>query len=331
MFDVGHGDCVLLIDGTDKGILVDCGSQRPRLCFKTPRFIENLLTFENRCGLVISHYHWDHYSLFRHFRSPELLFSNFYLPDLPIIGPGKEASLAIMDFMKLSIFADFSHYRILPEVITKTRIPIVFCRRGVVFHEANLPFKVFWPDLRHPVLGTEEVRRKAKTVREIVEPIMDRFDISKPSRHGDDYSIKRFFRDLEVEEIRYRQLAEEAKEEICRILERIEKTFQNLANLFSIAFRTHYKRKNRFLFLGDLLGNALDQISIPGTGVYDCIKAAHHGTEYGSALDDIATQFLLVSRNEGYRKINRIHDGYSHKIRYRMLLSTGFLGDCCIC
>jgi len=331
MFDVGHGDCVLIIDDMGRGLLVDCGSRKPSRYFKVPGLIENFLLPGNKCGFVVSHYHRDHYSLFRWFKHSEALLSNIYLPDLPIIGPGRQAALAIMDFLKVSVFADFSDYRILPEIFKKTRRPIVFCKKGVTIPEASLHLKVFWPDLYHPSLENEKVKRKANAVREIIEPTMDRYGIPKPSKYGTDYSMERFFRDLEIEEIQYHELREQVRKEICKTLEQVERAFSELANIFSIAFRTYYKRKSRFLFLGDLTGNILNQISIPGTNRYDCMKAAHHGTEFGSALKDMSTKFLLVSRNERYKKIKKIHDGYISKMRYKMLLSTGFLGDCYIC
>ena len=331
MFDVGHGDCILVLDDMKHGLLVDCGSQTPRRYFKPPRLIENLFLPGAKCGFVVSHYHWDHYSLFRWFKYPETLFSSIYVPDLSIVGPGREAAIAIMDFVKLSVFANFSDYRILPEIFARTQRPIVFCKKGVTISEANLSFRVFWPDLNHPSLGTKQVKRKAEFVRETIEPIMDQFNIRKPGNYGTDYSMERFFQDLEREEIRYQELQEHMKDEICETLEHIERTFSDLANSFSIAFRTYYNRKNRLIFLGDVEGDILDKIIVPGTKQYDCIKAAHHGTEFGRALEGMSTEFLLVSRNERYGGIKKIHEGYFHNMHYRTLLSTGFLGDCHIC
>lgn len=331
MFDVGHGDCVLIVDDVDQGLLIDCGSWIPRPYFSVPRFIENFSLVDNKCGFVVSHYHWDHYSLFRWFRHPEALFSNIYLPDLPMMGSGRHATLAIMDFLKVSIFADFGNYRILPEIFTKTRRPIVFCKKGVPINEASLPLKVFWPDLYHPSLGSKRVRQKSNDVRRIIEPIMDRYDILKPSMYRTNYSMERFFRDLETEEIKYRELPEQERKEIYQALEQVESNFSELANIFSIAFRTHRKRKSRFLFLGDLASSILNQISIPGTNRYDCIKAAHHGTEFGRALSNLSTAFILVSRNRRHKRVKKINNGYISKMRYQMLLVTEFLGDCFIC
>lgn len=334
MFDVGHGDCVLLADDKDQGLLVDCGALKPQKHVRVPRFIEYSLLANNTCGFVVSHYHWDHYSLFRWFKHPDALFSKLYLSNLPIRGPGREATLAIMDYLKVAMFSDFLHYRILPEMydlFIKTGRPIVFCKKGVIIHEASLHLKVFWPDLYHPSLRSKKVKEKASAVREKIEPIMDRYNIPKPSRYGTDYSMERFFRDLEIEELRYRELPEQIREEVHETLKQVEREFSDLANIFSIAFRTYYKRRSRFLFLGDLTDDLLNQITVPGNKIYECFKTAHHGTTFGKALKKMSTEFLLVSRSQKeFPNIKKINDGYTSKMRYRMLLSTEFLGDCYI-
>jgi len=63
MFNVDHGDCVLIIDDISQGLLVDCGSKEPRIYLKIPQLIENLLLLPDKCGFVVSHCYWDHYGL----------------------------------------------------------------------------------------------------------------------------------------------------------------------------------------------------------------------------------------------------------------------------
>jgi len=327
LFDVGHGDCVLIISNSGLGLLIDCGSVEPSRYLRIPSFIESL-QFSGKCGLVVSHYHWDHYSLFRGFTHPEKLFSTVYFPDLPLSGPAKVASFAMMDFMIVSVFADFSYYRILPEVFEKAGVNHKFCRRGCTIPEANLPLKVFWPDFAHASLQTNKVRERAYIVRRILEPIMDHHDIQMPSRYENEYSMERFFQDIQKEELRYPRVDERERKDICDALEHLESSFHDLANIFSLAFRTHYKRKNRFLFLGDLESSILNKISIPGAGRYECVKSSHHGTEFGTALDWVSTEILLVSRDEKRQRIRKIDDGYIHKLRHEKLLSTGFVGNC---
>jgi len=85
----------------------------------------------------------NHPSLFRAFKQPDSLFSNLYFPDLPIAGPGREAAQAIWNFLRMSIFSNFSSYRILPEVFAKCRKRVIFCRNGDILQEAGLRLRVF--------------------------------------------------------------------------------------------------------------------------------------------------------------------------------------------
>lgn len=326
MFDVGHGDCVLILDDLCQGLLVDCGSSSPRFHSFVPHVIESLLPIRNKCGFVVSHYHSDHFSLFRLFKNPNRLFSTIYFPDLPVRGPGRQAAVAVMEFLKVSIFANFLNFRILPYIFAGTQRPIVFCRKGTIINEAGLRLRVIWPNLHHSILKTKTINEKANAVRKVIEPVMDHFKIPRPD-FDSEYSIKEFFQDLGEEELQYPEPPEQAKE-IRKTLKSIEEEFHTLANIFSIAFKSYYKDKSRLLFLGDLQSNVLDEISIPGTLAFDCIKTAHHGTEFGKALKGKCAEFLLVSRNRKSKKVKRIHDGYIINMRSRMLLSTEYLGNC---
>jgi len=241
-------------------------------------------------------------------------------------GPGRQAAVAIMEFLKVSIFADFLSFRILPYIFARTRRPFVFCRKGSIINEAGLRLRVIWPNLRYSILRTETINKKANAVRKAIEPLMDHFNIPRPAFDAE-YSMEEFFQDLEKEEPQYREPPEQAKE-IREILESIEEEFHDLANIFSIAFKSYYKDKSRLLFLGDLQSNVLNKISIPGALPFDCMKAAHHGTEFGKALKGKSTEFLLVSRNRKAKRIKRIHDGYILNMRSKMLLSTEYLGGC---
>lgn len=329
LFDVGHGDCTFIIDSVGKGLLIDCGSLTPHSYFKIPSFIESLLPANNQCGFVVSHYHWDHYSLFTQFKKPQSFFSTIFLPDLPTTGLGTEASLAMKDFLMMSAITGFSHYKILPEIFARTNRPVVYCKEGTRILEAGLQLRVFWPKWSDPCFGTKRVREKAATIRESIEPMMDQYGIPKPSDFEGDLNMESFFR--VVRDYSRDRQGEINRQKVYAVLEEIENAFRDLADLFSIAFRTHYKRKSRCLFLGDLSGRILDKITIPGTSEYDVIKAAHHGTRFGNALEGMTTDLLLISRSEKHSKIKRIHDGYLHKMQYNMLLSTGFLGDCDVC
>ena len=329
LFDVGHGDCVLITGDKNRGLLVDCGSQNPHLYLRVPRVIEEFLITKNSCGLLISHYHWDHYSLFRLFEQPDSLFSSIYFPDLPMVGPGREAGQALVGFLKMSIFSNFMFYRILPEVFAKCRNRVFFCNKGDIIQEAGLRLRVLWPDPFDPILGSIGVVRTARVVRKIIEPLLAQYGMHIPEEYALNYTMKRFFEELE--EISYQELPEQERKTMHQRLRRIEGHFKKLANMFSLALRTHRMRRSRLLFLGDLTDNILNKIRVPGNKEYDCLKAAHHGTTFGTALRNISSEFVLISRSQkDFPRIGRINDGYVMEIKYRTLLNTEFLGDCYI-
>lgn len=329
MFDVGHGDCVLITDSHDQGLLVDCGAQYSSSHFSVPQTIENFLSAKNSCGLVVSHYHWDHYSLFRLFRQPDALFSTIYLPDLPIVGPGRYAALAVKSFLCASVAFNFRHYRILPEIFTRSKRPVVFCKKGVFINEAGLHLRVLWPDLYHLFLGTKRVVEAARIVVEMVERLLGQYGVPIPSEEGENYSMQRFFSDLR--EMSRREISGREKKQIHHILREVEQHFRGLADVFSIVFRTHRSVRSKFLFLGDVPDDLLDQMSIPGNRSYDCIKTAHHGTRFGAALKNMEAEFVLVSRSQReFPGIKEIANGYITDIGFEMLLNTEFLHDCYI-
>lgn len=327
MFNVGHGDSVLICDDNYHSLLVDIGTQTPREYAHVPHQIENL-TYPRECGLIISHYHWDHYGLFRYFRHPSVLFSNVYFPDFEMGGPFNTLGLAMMEFLKTAISFEFGNYRILPEIIANTNLSVKFCRKGTIINEITPPLRVFWPDFSHTSLRSSNIVNAAEKVRGNIEPIMDQYGIKKPPNSGKNYSMRSFFQDLEREEVAYRQQPKSEKTKVHKKLAKIEKDLSPVANILSIAFRTKNWSFPRFLFLGDIESSVLDKIYIPNSRNYDFLKASHHGTEFGSSLENLNTEFMMISRVEKSKHLSGIHDGYINRVHYRMLLSTSYLGDC---
>lgn len=155
---------------------------------------------------------------------------------------------------------------------------------------------------------------------------MKKYGIQLRIDPGKKYTMREFVEDLEREEVRYQQESENSN--IFKTLENIERDLGPIANTFSIAFRTKYWRTPTLLFLGDVPGSILNKLCIPNSRAYDFVKASHHGTEFGKSLANVHTIFVLISRIERSKKLNRVNDGYINELRYNMLLSTSFLGDC---
>ena len=329
MFDVGHGDSILIQDEKGHSLLVDVGSSTPHKYSHVPLIVNSGIS-PGRCGLVISHLHWDHYSLFRYFQKAATTFSKLYLPDLPMTGANSNATQAIFDFLRVAIALDFGRYRLLPEILANSHLSRVWCSKGTIIDEINPKLRVIWPDFSKSILSKKSFSAIAVKVRNKIEPIIRKYQIRTPPEMPADYSMDAFFRDIERQELIYREIPEDetAKKSMYRVLAEAERIFLPLANMFSLAFRTNYHMKPRFLFLGDLPEKALNQIQLPKSRFYEFIKAAHHGTEYGSSLRNVVTNYLLISRADNGSNLTPLNQRYINRNHFNMLLSTSYLGDC---
>jgi len=329
IFDVGHGDSVLLLDQENKGLLLDCGSLKPQLHIEVPMTIESVLPKDKSCGFVVSHYHFDHYSLFHWIKNPTLVFSKIYVPYLPFSGPGFEAARAIMDFTWAAVLADYSYYRILPEIFGKTNSQIVPCKKGDFVTEGNQNLRILWPDISHSILGSNKIRQIARKVTATIESTMADLDYRVPTFQPED-SFSQFIE--YVNYLKNQDLADEKKRKIQAVLGNVEGEFRTVANLLSIVAVSFRKRNGRILHLGDAEDDVLNEITISGSYNYSFIKAAHHGTCFGESISNLDTEFLIISRSKReFSDIKEIHDGYLADIQCRMILSTEHLHHCLVC
>jgi hypothetical protein len=233
-----------------------------------------------------------------------------------------------MDFTSAAVLVDYSYYRILPEIFGKTGCPIVPRKKGEFITEAGQNLKVLWPDVTHPVLGTDKIKGIARKVTESIEPVMADLDFRVPAYQKED-SFSRFFDHINY--LKDQDLSTEKKLEVQAMLSRIERAFHRVANLFSIVAVSFRKRRGRLLFLGDAGNEVLDAIAIPGNSDYNFVKAAHHGTSFGKAMSNLKTEFLVVSRSKReFPRLKPIHDSYLTDIQFKMILSTEFLHHCLV-
>lgn len=328
MFDVGHGDCILILSEGLKGFLIDCGANYPRNHLQVPFLIEKFLPHNNSCGFVISHYHSDHYSLFQCFNRPDRLFSNIYVPDMPTTGPSRHVTYAVMEFLAVAIVVNFRNYRVLPDIFRKCKKAPIPRKKGQFIREASLSFYVFWPDPSHKALQTASITKRAKMLRQEIKPWIDEYKISIADEKG--VSMEQFFGLLQELSLREVPDPEEVKK-VEKTLRKLEGIFNKSADRLSLGFKTHNEPKGeKFLFLGDLENTVLNRITITKSDcAYDFVKASHHGTRFGKSLHKLSTEFLLVSRNQReYPGIRDVHNGYFSQMRCRLMLNTEFLGTC---
>lgn len=323
MFDVGQGDCLLMRDDGRHGLTVDCGAQVPARYSHVPYYIELLSSWKNQCGLVISHYHSDHYSLYRGFSSPSEFFSNIYLPDLPVSEP---SGAALFEFLYVAVLVDYGHYRILPELFRDSGCNIRFVKKGDKIKEVNLEFEVIWPDF-HLLTRRRKLITMAQGIRDVLDPVLKKHGLPLPEQLPEQ-SIGQFF--YALNELGMREGSPRGAGELRQTLERIEGNFASLADHFSLVFKTAEPSGSRVLFLGDLTDPLLNRINVgPAGASYDCIKASHHGTRFGRALEGLKTDFLLVSRNSRESpRLKTMHRGYLENMECKIILTTEFVHTC---
>lgn len=203
LFDVGHGDSLLFLDCYDRGLLVDCGSQRPNSHIEVPKAIESVLPKNNSCGFIVSHYHFDHYSLFHWLNIPESLFSKIYVPWIPLKGPGLEIGHAVMTYLSAAVLADYSYYRILPEIFERTNFQFFPCKKGDNIKEASQRLKVLWPDISNPILGTKKIRSMAYRLKRSIDPLLTDlgFKISISEKEESIVAFFSYLKDLKEQEL----------------------------------------------------------------------------------------------------------------------------------
>jgi len=323
MFDVGQGDCVLLRDHMHHALVIDCGAQSPARYSHVPHHIELLSSWKNQCGLVISHYHSDHYSLYRGFSSPPEFLSNIYLPDLPVSQP---SGAALFEFLYAAVLVNYGHYRILPELFRDSGRNVLFRKKGDKIKEANLEFDVVWPDFRL-ITRRRQLIAAAGRIRNALDPILEKHELPLPEQLPEQ-SMGQFL--YAIDEIRRREWPPREVEQMRGTLGRIERDFILLADHFSLVFKTVEPSRTGLLFLGDLTDSLLNRINVGSPGAsYSCIKASHHGTRFGSALAGTVTDFLLVSRNSKESpRLKKIHHGYLEDMECKMILTTEFMHTC---
>ncbi|MFQ5885570.1 MAG: MBL fold metallo-hydrolase, partial [Thermoplasmata archaeon] len=332
-FNVGHGDCFLVSKKNREFLLVDCGARFPGNHPSIPLVVEMILHGSTPSHLVVSHYHYDHFSLLPEFALPSRILEKWYVPEIPHLGPGRQLGRAVMQFLMAATISRFERYWILAW-LSRILGPPKALRKDMTIRGGGLSFDVLWPDLGSAILGTDHIKRKAKNIHEILENILRRLDLPIPDRDvPDDMSATElFFESLPGIFARANELDDEQISWIHERLTELKDDFGFLADRLSIAMETSRWSRSRILFLGDLPQRILDFLEGDlKYSSYGCIKAAHHGTEFGAALRDLSTDYLLVSRStREFPPLKPVHHRYHDTLRYRDILTTEIHGSCFI-
>jgi len=317
-FDVEHGECNFLLDKKNDFLLIDCGSKAPLQNSWVPQLIENYCQ-GMQSSLILTHYHDDHYSLFHHFQNPSQFLKKIYVPKVPI--HKSYASGLLFEIIALAILSNYSYFNVLPKVFN-CGAKIIECDSRCIIPEFGQQFNVFWPDFSYFNVNQNEeqmYRRILAGLKKIEKELDISIEVDKD---------KSFVENIRRLREKYEDIEEEKRSIIKDTIREFGSAFSDVANLHSLGFNSKYKRKDRYLVLGDIPSNVLNHVIIPGKPQYDIIKAAHHGTEFGTQLSNIQATYVLISRNTKKRKIKPIDTRYSQIAK--TIMNTETDGTCII-
>ena len=239
---MGHGNSVGLFDNGITPFVIDCGT---RDTDKESNFFNLIMTSLRKHStrdLVISHYHFDHYSLINKF--PFNFFDNIYVPALP---PQSRSANVIYQFLSVATVLAFRNYSLTP-IITKYGKRICPLVKGDLFNAMNREWEVLWPD--YEVVDRIN-RRKINRIQSEIEKIVEELDPNDREAFEKTYgTLTRAFSKKEKREEQILlpniSLEKETDDRFNEPLRKIEGGFKTLANSVSLVIRDSFAD---FLFL----------------------------------------------------------------------------------
>jgi len=322
--DIGHGNSVGIFENGMYPLLIDCGTESNGKRRNFTNLLEPPLKRANGGDLVITHYHFDHYSLLSGSFSGKF-FNNIYLPALP----QKSLTAQAMErFMALAIAARYEKYY-LSLWISSFGKNIHCLVKDESFNAIGRDWEVLWPDYN---IIDRINRRKIKAIFEKVDEVRENLDErqSQEFEKSYDYLSKCFSEepkrldDLPRESTPRETLRnEETDEEVRNGLMSIEKIFKGVANRASLVVKDV---STDFLFTGDVDDVILNNYLNFGNQGYFLIESPHHGGYYGSAFDNVSTEALIISRKQTDKPDYRFY----RDLPWRILVDTAKNGNCVI-
>ncbi len=148
IYEMGHGDCFLLKDEFNEGLLIDCGGSRRATSIVRKKVSNDLLGIENK-SLLITHFHRDHVNKINDINKG-VKFHNVYIPN-GINYVDIHIAFAILKTLSKNTNAYAMAYNFLtfiPKIedyITNDTI-INFVSRFSILNFSFCSFKVLWPE-----------------------------------------------------------------------------------------------------------------------------------------------------------------------------------------
>lgn len=293
--DMGHGNCIGMFDEGLSPLLLDCGTKSNSKINNFTNLIEQRLKKTNKSDLIITHYHFDHYSLLGNF--PRKFFDDVYLPALP----KKSTTAQVMEkFLALAIATRYEKYYLTPMILSSGK-QIHCLVKNQTFDVIGRNWEVLWPDYR---IIDRINRRKIKTIFDKIEEVRGKLNERQSQEFEKWYTYlsENFTEEpKDMDQNSFSQetpMGEEVDEELTDALISVERIFRDIANRASLVVRDE---SFDFLFTGDIDDIILNKHLDFGNHDHFLIEAPHHGGYYGYAFDNVSTKVLVISREVNYR------------------------------
>jgi len=315
---MGHGNCIGIFDKRLPPLLIDCGTTNDNKINNFTKLIKRRLRKVNSRDLIITHYHFDHYSLLGNF--PGKFFDNIYLPALPQESPTAQA---MEKFLALAIVTRYEKYYLTPIILSSGK-NIRCLVKNESFDVMGRDWEVLWPNYK---IIDKINRRKIKTIFNKINEVKGKLNDRQSHEFENWYNYLSEYFSEEPKKLdnfpREMPKNNEMDMEVQGALISIEKIFKDIANRASLVVRDEIID---FLFTGDVDRTVLNKYLDFGDHRYFLIEAPHHGGYYGYAFDNISTEVLVISREVNYKPNCK----FFRNLPWNILVDTGRTGNCII-
>ena len=165
--DMGHGNCIGIFDKGSSPLLIDCGTRNDNKINNFTNLIKCRLKRVDSRDLIITHYHFDHYSLLGNFSGK--FFDNIYLPALP---RESTTAQAMKMFLALAIVTRHEKYYLTPMILSSGKY-IRCLVKNETFDVIGRDWEVLWPDYQ---IIDKINRRKIKTIFTKIDKVKGELD-----------------------------------------------------------------------------------------------------------------------------------------------------------
>lgn len=315
---MGHGNCIGVFDKGSSPLLIDCGTRNDNKIRNFTNLIKCQLEKVSNRDLIITHYHFDHYSLLDNL--PNEFFDNVYLPALPRVS---QTARAMLNFMALAIVLRYEKYYLTSRISSAGK-NIRCLVKNSPLNVIGRDWKVLWPDYQ---IIDKRNRIKIRTIINKINKIREKLSDEQLQEFDNWYNyLSRSFSEKPKKPDNFPEKIQKNNEidrEIKKDLMSVEKIFKDIANRASLVVRDVFFE---FLFTGDVDDIILDNHLNFGNYRYFLIEAPHHGGYYGYAFDNVSTEILVISRKVNYKP----RCEFLRDLPWRFLVDTAKTGNCII-